>query len=265
MDVEILGHWAGAPAGAGACSSYVVRSEQTILLDVGPGSLSMIQERSIMDQINTIIVSHMHQDHMLDLFPFAKQREIRVLHGVDTWPHPQVLVPRNRGPEVLNALVAVWGRFARGNWRSANTFSDAFTIVEYDEHDTLEVGDLSLSFHRTSHAEPCYAPRLTDGRSAVVYTADAGLTEGLIAHAADADLLLSESTFLDTPVAVQDQLGHMTGAQAATLAQRAGVGQLVLTHFGPREEWNSANVARAAQIFDGSVGQARPGAMVQLR
>jgi ribonuclease Z len=52
--------------------------------------------------------------------------------------------------------------------------------------------------------------------------------------ASGADLLVCESTYLETDRALAEEYAHLTARQAAELARRAGARRLVLTHFSQR-------------------------------
>jgi hypothetical protein len=59
--------------------------------------------------------------------------------------------------------------------------------------------------------------------------------------------------------------GQLTGEQADTVAPRARIGHLVLTHTGPRPEQNEENPRRARERFAGEVEQASEGAVYTAR
>jgi ribonuclease BN (tRNA processing enzyme) len=200
-----------------------------------------------------VIISHMHQDHFLDLVPLTNMVSQDALRRArrDKGRLP-VHVPRGRGPEVLGALA-----LALGN--PPTRFSDVLDLREYDDRDTLTLGSLEISFVRTAHPEPCFAPRVSDGSATLVYGADGAVSRELETHARGADLLLVEATLVD-PVPELERYGHMTGEQAGELAQRAGVGRLVLTHLSPWIEGQDAeNRRRAATRFGGPVDLATEG------
>ncbi|HEY4374036.1 MAG TPA: ribonuclease Z [Burkholderiales bacterium] len=75
---------------------------------------------------------------------------------------------------------------------------------------------------------------------------DTRLCDNAAVIARDADLLVSESTYLSSESAEAANHGHMTAAQAAQVARDAGVRQLALTHFSQRY-----------QALDGFVAEAR--------
>jgi ribonuclease BN (tRNA processing enzyme) len=67
-----------------------------------------------------------------------------------------------------------------------------------------------------------------DGRK-IAYTGDCGFTASVKTLARDADLLICECSNKKTPQ--PDTWGHLDPVQAATIAKKAGVRQLILTHF----------------------------------
>ena len=77
-------------------------------------------------------------------------------------------------------------------------------------------------------------------------------------HAAGADLLLLEATYVN-PGPDVERHGHMTGEQAALVAQRANARRLLLTHVGPWEQRNEENLRLARGCFDGDVELVREG------
>jgi ribonuclease Z len=68
----------------------------------------------------------------------------------------------------------------------------------------------------------------------LVYISDTAYFPELSTFAAGADCLITEATFLDTDAALATEAGHMTAAQAATVARDAGVKQLYLNHVSQR-------------------------------
>jgi ribonuclease Z len=68
----------------------------------------------------------------------------------------------------------------------------------------------------------------------LVVVGDTETTKGLAEHVRDADALVIEATFLDRDAAIARDYGHLTAAEAATLATMSDVGLLVLTHISGR-------------------------------
>lgn len=64
-----------------------------------------------------------------------------------------------------------------------------------------------------------------------------------------ADLLFHEATFAEDNAARAKETCHSTAKQAATFAQKAGVGQLLIGHFSARYEDESILLREAKEIF----------------
>jgi ribonuclease Z len=92
---------------------------------------------------------------------------------------------------------------------------------------------------------------------------DTRLCPGAALIAREADLLVSESTYLSDETAEAQAHGHMTAAQAAQVARDAGVRQLALTHFSQRYQNLDGFVDEARAIHE-AVVVLEDGAVVPL-
>lgn len=285
MRVEVLGPWLAAPAAgeSGACSSYVVSGDSgngsaggaTVLLDCGPGAAAELQRRDLTRRLDAIVVSHMDADHVLGLAPLANLRLASgLISGPRGYPRIRLLVPEEDGADLLCALEAVFSRVedrpggvgsGGGGAPPDGLFSAAFDIVGYSEDDELDLKGMNVSFRRTRHHRPCFSPRIGNGGATVVYSADTGYEVGMVSHARDADLFLCEATLLERHPHWTETHGHLTGELAGKMAREAGVGRLVLTHLGPDQETNAANLQRARAEFGGAVELARTGSVFHIR
>ncbi len=88
------------------------------------------------------------------------------------------------------------------------------------------------------------------GRKLVVI-GDTETTDGLSRYVTDADMLVIEATFLDRDASIARDYGHLTAAEAASLAAANNVGELVLTHQSGRYD-DQEVLAEAAKIFPNS-------------
>jgi ribonuclease Z len=98
---------------------------------------------------------------------------------------------------------------------------------------------------------------------AFAFIMDTRLCEAAVRLARGADLVVAESTFLRTESREAERYGHMTAADAATLAREAGARRLVLTHFSQRYGDPRAFVDEARPIFDDVVA-AEDGAVIAV-
>jgi ribonuclease Z len=87
----------------------------------------------------------------------------------------------------------------------------------------------------------------------LVYIIDSAYTEELVKFSKDADLLVCESTFTSDLKAEAKEYGHMTAADAAMLAKKAKVKQLVITHFSQRYKTSDDLLREAKKIFANTI------------
>lgn len=264
LEVEVLGPWLAAPAAGerGACSSYMVHGGARVLLDCGPGAAALLQERDLTRSLDAIVISHMDSDHVLGLVPLANLlRTSAMLSGFGTPRKLPLYVPQEDGREVLASLERIWNPEAR---EEAAPFSDVFDLVEYGEEDDMSLDGMDIRFRRTRHHRPCFSPRVSDGRSVFVYSADTGYAPEMVDHAKDADLFLCEATLLEEHPRWAEEHGHLTGERAGKLAARAGARRLVLTHLGPDSKTNAENRRRAEAVFGGEVELAKSGEVYRI-
>jgi ribonuclease Z len=105
----------------------------------------------------------------------------------------------------------------------------------------LRVGDGEVSLEEVSEQGEEHA---------VAFVFDTRWCDGAVALAADADLLVCESTFLEADADRAREYGHMTARQAGELAAIAGARRLVLTHFSGRYPDSHQFLVEARERFD---------------
>ncbi len=68
----------------------------------------------------------------------------------------------------------------------------------------------------------------------IALVGDVGRVDNLVDYVRGVDLLVCEATYLEEDREMAERFGHLTAAQAATLAQTAGVRMLALNHLSQR-------------------------------
>lgn len=116
----------------------------------------------------------------------------------------------------------------------------------------LREGAVTTADGRRITLTQCAAPRRCQVFAFVMDTAEC---EGALDLARDADLLVIESTYLDTEEELAAAYGHLTARQAGRIAARAGARALVLTHLSERYEQDQDPLftAQAGAEFDGPI------------
>jgi ribonuclease BN (tRNA processing enzyme) len=232
-----------------ACSAYLIDAPDTrVLVDCGNGAFSRLREHTDYATIDAIAITHTHGDHMLDLLPFA----YALLYSPRALEYglrkPTLLLP----PGAQERIRTIFGLIDR-----AELLDDAYNVVEYAAAEPVTVGSLVLEFTAVPHFVPTHALSVrTQAGGRFVFGADHRPCEEIVEFARGADLLMLEATLLVPETSVR---GHMTSAEAAQIAQRAGIDRLILTHMSdelPRDE-----LLAAAQAIHASTVLAQPGAI----
>ena len=239
MKLTVVGHWGAYPEAGEATSGYLVEHNGfKLLVDCGSGVLSQLQHYCKLEELNAVIISHYHHDHIADVGPLQYSMDIgRALKKV-TQPLP--IYGHGLDQEEF-------GRLAK----PPNTVA-----YMYSEKETTKIGPFSISFMRTNHKAICFAMRIEVDGEVLVYSADSSYKEEFNEFAKNADVFICETNFY----AGQDgkPFGHMNSHDAASIAKAANVKTLLLTHlphFG-----NTADlVEEAKSIFSGKVLLAEKG------
>ncbi len=252
MRLTVLGCSPASTNPGGASSSYLIEEGSTkVLVDCGNGSLGVLLQHTALEDVTSIVISHMHFDHMLDLIPYryalAFARDTRARNAQDEIvQRPTLYLP----PEGHAMLLQITHVQDPGN----GFFSDYFDVREYDPASSLTVGPMTLAFVAVKHRPHTYAIRVTAGDHTLAYSADTGVCPGIYEAARDADVFLCECA----NAAGSDFALHLTAAQAGSIAQDAGAQRLLLTHRWYRTGLEEA-LTEAATTYHGPIEMASQG------
>lgn len=250
MRLTILGRSPARPNPGEACAGYLVESGGSrVLVDIGPGIVAQLLRRHHPDELDAVIVSHMHADHMLDLVTLRYVYPWRRLKPEERL---RVIMPPGSGQQLLDLARGVGG---------PRHFEDAFELSEHDGTTPFAAGALTATPRATQHYIPCWGFRFEEGSRVMSYTADTAPCGGLDALADGAHLLLSEATLrsLSEDAQPPEPRGHLTPAEAADAARKGRVERLVMTHLPVDNDGAAGLRAQAQAVFDGEVDIAEPG------
>jgi ribonuclease BN (tRNA processing enzyme) len=247
MRITVLGKSPAWQDAGGACSGYLIEGGGVrVLLDCGPGVFAKLRSVAGYVEIDAVVISHLHADHVNDLVPFASA----LRYGTRREIPPRLIAPPG-APEVLASL-------CEGGSMRPEHIDGAFALEVYDPAGTVELGGLRVRFRPVPHFIPCNAVEVLDGAARLTYSADCGPNDALVDFAQGTALLLVEAT-LPAP----DE-GHLTPFEAGEHAARAGAARCVLTHFSDQLDaaWVGAEGERG---FGAPVELASEGATYELQ
>jgi ribonuclease BN (tRNA processing enzyme) len=214
MKLTVLGNNGPYPGPGGACSGYLLQDEGTnILLDCGNGVLSNLQKFINLENLDAIILTHLHSDHMSDIMVLRYAIQTRPKRGL---------------PAKITDLYAPdepEDEFGQIN------IKNAFNLHVITQDLVLQFGRLKFSFCLMNHPYKCFGVSIDNGESKLVYTGDTAYDQSFIPFLREADVLLIDSAS-QTKFATGKDV-HLTAAEAGRVAAEAEVGKLILTHFVP--------------------------------
>ncbi len=250
MLLTVLGSNGTYPTAGRPASGYLVSGGDAVLwMDAGPGTFVALCGEIDPYELSGVFLSHRHPDHCSDIFALYHALAYDRSRAGKVGPVP-VLCPEG--------LAEALARFVDGS----PTWWSTFDFVPLADGDSASIGSMQVSVARANHPPPTLSPRIEAGGKVLAYTADTGPSEALESHAAGADMLLAEAT-LAGPRDNGSIPYHMTGAEAGSMAARAGVRRLMLTHIAPYLD-PGRSLMEAESEFDGEVSLAAPGVRVSV-
>jgi ribonuclease BN (tRNA processing enzyme) len=231
LQITVLGKSPAWQDAEGACSGYLVQEDGfNLLLDCGSGVFAKL--RNVLDyiELDAVLVSHLHADHLLDLIPYS----YALIYAPRQQPVPVAGWPGTRWPArpSLHAPPGAVGVFRQlaGCFGPDDLIDRAFEVCEYEPSDMLEIGPLRARFCEVPHFTRTFAIELTgsDDRR-LTFSADCSPSDALVEFGADADVMLIEAT-LPRPERTGIR-GHLTPREAGEHARRARAARVVITHY----------------------------------
>ena len=229
MDIRILGCNGPYPAAGGACSGYLLTSgKDKVLLDCGPGVLSLLMTKCDPARLTALLLSHGHADHCSDMLALRYYLDIQKQQGCAA--ALDVYAPKDDSSPVLSSLAQ----------------ADVFRFHWIKPGDLLQIGGLHVACGPARHPAPAVGFKVGN----FGYTGDTNTFEGLKTFYQGVSLLLADGCFLRSQA--KESAPHMAAFQAAELAREIGAERLVITHLRPDVDENTL-LSEAMGIFPHTV------------
>ena len=290
-ELVVLGTASQVPTRTRNHNGYVLFwDDEAILFDPGEGTQRQMTYAGVSaTDLTRIAITHLHGDHSLGLagvvqrisldavpqtipvmFPESGRRWVENLCDATAYYHQERLalqglsrdgevrrVPGElHGPAVLSAARLDHSLEAYGyrldepdGRRMVPERLAAAGIAGPDVGRLTREGALETA-RGTVRLEDVSEPR--PGQS-FAFVMDTRMCDAVRRLADGVDLLVIESTYLDRDRDLAHDHGHLTALEAATVAARAGVRSLVLTHFSQRYTDPTEFEREARTVFDGEL------------
>lgn len=232
MKLTVLGCLGAYPYKGEGTTSYLLQSDGFNLL-IDAGSTTLVKLEEVLDplQLDAVILSHYHHDHIADLGVLQYYWQLYPIDG-------------------QKPILPIYGH-GQDHYHFQSLTMDGVTKgVDYLQTKQLELGPFSVTFIKTIHPVICYAMRFVENSTGkiFVFTGDSGYLEDFNDFAKDADLFLADTYLFEGN---ENHVAHFTSKEAGMIAKTAKVKKLVLTHLpqhGDLQQLKSQAKSAAGEI-----------------
>jgi ribonuclease Z len=287
MNLTILGCYAATPRTITNPTSQVLEIRNRLfLIDCGEGTQVQLRKNKIkFSKINQVFISHLHGDHFFGLIglisTFALLNRTTDLHIYGPKGIKEII---NLQLRLSNSWTKYDLYFHELESKESETiFEDDKVIVKtiplnhrvytngFLFQEKIRERKLNLDAVLNYEIETCYYQNIKNGKDITLedgrviendkltfdpmpplsyaFCSDTVYNESIVPLLTNVDVLYHESTFLDSEEALAGKTMHSTAKEAARIALKANVKQLILGHYSTRYENIGLFKEQAETIF----------------
>lgn len=287
MKLTILGCYAATPRTITNPTSQVLEiRNRMFLIDCGEGTQVQLRKNKLkFSKINHIFISHLHGDHFYGLVglisTFMLLNRQTDLHVYGPKGIKEIILLQLRYANSFTGYNLYFHELA--STEGEIIYEDEKVVVKtiplkhriYTNGFLFQekVGDRKLNVDAVDQhkIETCYFQKIKNGKDIILdngtiipndeltfdpiqpksyaFCSDTVYDESLVDKIKNVDILYHETTFLETEVDKAEKTMHSTAKQAATIAKKANVTQLIVGHYSTRYENINLFKEEAQTIF----------------
>ncbi|WP_459195483.1 MBL fold metallo-hydrolase [Wukongibacter baidiensis] len=258
-----------SPEGRACASTLIQYKGNYFLVDMGNGAQDRLEEAGInLGSIETLMFTHHHLDHNEEYFAVAIKGWLKGRSHLN-------LIGTPGTKDLHEFLVSFYKEdmeyraSKKPSW-SWDGMASNVDIMEVSGDKSFELNGVTITTTKVPHSIHTQAYRFDAEDESIVISGDLTYSENLIKLAKDADVLVMDSGAVIKKSAVgfnsQSQKSenakkkrknnsdnaHASLEEVATMAQKAGVKKLVLTHIGGNID-KEAEINEISKIYTGEV------------
>ncbi len=232
MQITVLGSCGPYPRAGGACSGYLFEDDKhKILIDCGNGVLSrLLEEIDSIEDLDAIILTHLHSDHMSDAMV------LRYALGI------------NQQKGLISKSIPLYAPASPKDKYDELQFMNAFQMNVLNEDTIIEIGNLKIRFMSMLHPVETYGIIIEKTGKKFVYSSDTKYCDNVIEICKEADLFICECNLLNEDLA--EEVYHLSTGQAGEISSLSKVKKLLLTHIYPESDINKV-IEEVKEKYDG--------------
>lgn len=287
MNLTILGCYAATPRTFTNPTSQVLEMRNELfLIDCGEGTQVQLRKNKVkFTKINHIFISHLHGDHFYGLIglisTFTLLNRESDLHVYGPKGIKEIILLQLR---YANSYTGYGLYFHELDSKESEVVYESDKIIVktiplrhrvytngYHFQEKPRERKLNSDAVREYQIDTCYFQNIKNGKDVTLddgtivpneklsfdplppqsfaFCSDTIFDESIVPHIENVEVLYHESTFLESEAHLSEKTMHSTAKQAATIALKANVKNLILGHYSTRYEHISVFQQEAQTIF----------------
>jgi len=243
MNITLIGTSGGIISETRTYPSFLINND--LLLDCGEGTTQKLIKLKMIDSIECICITHLHNDHFLGICSLlwyywitGRSKSIKIVGPPTTEKTIKTILELAHTPEDMGSFEI-----------NFIELKDSDEIQEIKEYDSYKVNAI-----RVEHGFPAYAYSIESENSKLAYSGDTKPNQRIEMLAKNSDLFICEASFPDKFQKVAHKYNHCTPSDAAHIAKKSNSKKLVLVHISPIFESQIPFMKKSAEeIFEDEV------------
>jgi len=219
MKIKLLGTAGSLIAKNRGCPAILINDD--MLLDCGEGTTQKLVQLELIENIKTICITHLHNDHFLGAFSLLwhywlnqRKEDLKIIGPRQLKSTFETILELTHTPEGMMTSFKV-------------------KYEELKETNTIHTirGHYQIQYISMEHGFPAFAYRIESNGKSFCYSGDTKPTDNLIQIAHNCDLLVCECTLPDDMHEFAHKHNHCTPSDVGKIASKSNSKKLVLTHI----------------------------------